>query len=333
MESTGQHAGSVGPAEAGGAPKLRAGDRIDVTLESWGRLGEAMARHNGEPVFVLGGIPGERVSVEVLRVHRKYASATVVEVLDPSPGRVAPPCPYFGACTGCQWQHLDYGAQLAAKRDKVADALSRVGGLDLDGDATTVAETLPSPNRYGYRNHARLTVNKQGALGFVNRETRRFVRIDNCMLMRPSVNLLLGELQDRCQETTQLSIRAGDAGEDSPDGFLVQPRLFSSGIGVATGQKRYVERIGEHRFYVSSPSFFQVNVEQAAKAGDVVREGLALTPEDVLVDAYAGVGTFAVLLSPYVKRVLGNRGVRRRRGGRAGKRCGLRQRGIPLGAN
>ena len=304
MKSAEQHAGNVAQSDTENRPRVCVGQRIDVTLESWGRLGEAMARHGGELVFVLGGIPGERVTAEVVRVHRKYVSATVAEVLERSPDRVDPPCPYFGECTGCQWQHLDYGAQLSAKREKVVDALSRVGDLFIDGLEAPVAETLPSPDRYGYRNHARLTVSKQGELGFVNRESRKFVRIDNCMLMRPAVNDLLEELQDRCAETTQLSIRAGGESTETKDSYLVQPRMFSPDIKVATGQKRYLETIGENRFFVSSPSFFQVNVEQAARAAAVVREGLALSKEDILLDAYAGVGTFAVLLSPFVKRVL-----------------------------
>ena len=292
------------PSEPTSRPHLLPGDRLDLTLESWGRLGEAMARHEDVPVFVLGGIPGERVTAEVVRVHRKYASATVVHVLERSQNRVEPPCPYFGQCTGCQWQHLEYSAQLAAKREKVIDALVRVGGLDIDAADGPVDETLPSPNRYGYRNHARLTVSKQGELGFVNRETRRFVRIDHCMLMRPAVNTILEELQDQCQETTQLSIRAGDRGEMSPDGYLVQPQMYNPAVSVSTGQKRYIEEVADNRFFVSSPSFFQVNVEQAAKAAEIVREGLGLGREDVLLDAYTGVGTFAVLLASHVKRVL-----------------------------
>ena len=281
-------------------PELRPGGRLELALESWGRLGEAMAIHEETPVFVFGGIPGERVTAEVVRVHRKYVSARVIEVLEPSPSRIEPPCRYFGECTGCQWQHLDYGAQLAAKRDKVIDALARVGGLE----GVVVDEALPSASRYGYRNHARFTISRQGELGFVNRETRRFVRIDHCMLMRPGVNRILEHLQDRCQETTQLSIRAGADSAESSDEYLVQPPLLNPAVTVATGQKRYVETVGESRFYVSSPSFFQVNVEQAAQAAEVVREGLQLGPDDVLLDAYTGVGTFAVLLAPHVGRVI-----------------------------
>ncbi len=283
---------------------LKPGDRLELTLESWGRLGEAMAWHNGSPVFVFGGVPGERVTAEVVRVHRKYASASVVGVLDAAPERISPPCRYFGECTGCQWQHLDYGAQLAIKRERVIDALVRVGGLYSDPSDAPVADTLPSANRYGYRNHARFTVSRSGVLGFVNRETRSFVRIDQCMLMRPSVNAVLEQLQDRCQETTQLSIRAGVGGPGNPDEYLVQPPLLNPEVPVPTGQKRYVETVGDNRFFVSSPSFFQVNVEQAAQAAEVVREGLSLGPDDVLLDAYTGVGTFAVLLAPYVGKVI-----------------------------
>ena len=300
MDSAEQLVSASGTSPSATHSQLQPGDRLELALDSWGRLGEAMAWHGETPVFVFAGIPGERVAAEVVRVHRKYASARVIDVLDASPFRVEPPCSYFGDCTGCQWQHFDYHAQLTAKRDKVVDALARVAGLE----GIAVDETLPSANRYGYRNHARFTVSRQGALGFVNRETRRFVRIDHCMLMRPSVNRILTQLQDQCQETTQLSIRAGADDAESRGEYLVQPALLNPAVALSTGQKRYVEAVDDRRFFVSSPSFFQVNVEQAARAAEVVRAGLALGRDDVLLDAYTGVGTFAVLLAPYVGRVI-----------------------------
>ena len=272
------------------------GDRVTLTLTSWGRLGEAMADFDGYNVFVAGGIPGERVVAEVVKVHRKYVSAKVVDVLEASPDRVEPPCPYYGECTGCQWQHLSYDAQLKTKHEKVTDALQRVGELA----DPPVSEVRPSPDQLGYRNHARFTINRDGALGFINRETRQFVRIDKCLLMHQGVNDLLEELQDHCGETTQLSIRAGKYSGD----FLIQPYLVHPEIGVLTGQKRYTESVAGQDFLVSSPSFFQVNVEQAAAAADVVRDRLHLTAADVLLDAYTGVGTFAILLAPSVKRVI-----------------------------
>ena len=276
--------------------KLIPGQRITLSLASWGRLGAAMGCYNGQDIFVLGGIPGERVVAEVIRARRNYAAAQVVELLQSSPDRVTPPCGYYGACTGCQWQHLDYAAQLQAKEDKVTDALARVGGFY----NAPVGPIMPSPQQYGYRNHARFTVGRAGGdLGFVNRETRRFVRIDRCMLMHEGINALLAELQDRCGETTQLAIRAGRETGD----FLVQPPLKNPAITIATGQKRYRESVAGRQFLVASPSFFQVNTEQAACLIDTVRVALNLQGAETLLDAYTGVGAFAILLAPHAKKV------------------------------
>ena len=275
---------------------VRRGDRITLSLTSWGRLGEAMAQYQGWDVFVFGGIPGEKVVAEILRIQRKYLAARVVELVHASEMRVQPPCPYYGECTGCQWQHLDYSAQLAVKESRVVDALERVGGLLHQ----PVAAVLPSPEQYGYRNHARFTVGPDGSLGFVHRETRRFVAIDRCMLMHQGINDLLAQLQGRCGETTQLAIRAGKTTGD----YLVQPALKSSAVPLPTGQKHYLESVGNQRFRVASPSFFQVNVEQAAHLVDLVRQALHLSGDEVLVDAYAGVGTLAILLAPHVAQVI-----------------------------
>ena len=275
--------------------RLTVGQVIELVLTSWGRLGEAMACHEGEDVFVLGGIPGERVTAEVVRVRRKYAAARVVKVLEPSPSRVEAPCRYYGECTGCQWQHVDYPAQLDHKREKVVDALKRVGNLE----GIEVLPTLPSPLRYGYRNHARFTVGREGDLGFVNRETRRFVHIDHCMLMHDGINGILGQLQGRCGETTQLAVRAG---RDTGD-YLVQPPIKNPEISIQTGQKHYLESVGGREFRVASPSFFQVNIDQTERLIELVREAVNLSGDDILLDAYTGVGTFAILLAPYVKQV------------------------------
>ena len=272
------------------------GDHITLSLTSWGRLGEAMAEYQGWDVFVFGGIPGEMVVAEIIRIQRKYLAAGVVELLQASELRVEPPCPYYGECTGCQWQHLDYSAQLIVKKSRVVDALERVGGLSHQ----PVAEVIPSPDQYGYRNHARFTVGPAGSLGFVNRETRRFVAIDRCMLMHQGINDILTQLQGRCSETTQLAIRAGKNTSD----YLVQPTLKNPAVPLPTGQTHYFESVGDRRFRVASPSFFQVNVEQTAQLVEVVRNSLDLRGDEVLVDAYAGVGTLAILLAPYVANVI-----------------------------
>ena len=267
------------------------GQRIRLELESLGRLGEAMARLDGKPVFVFGGLPGEVVVAEVIRERRNYIAAQVVDVIEPSPNRVSPPCGYFGDCTGCQWQHVKYDHQLELKRHIVQDAMVRVGGLS----DVAVLHTLPSPQQYNYRNHARFTIGPEGHLGFVHRQRRKFVEIQSCMLMDPWINDTLGQLQGRCAETTQLSIRYGPR----TGGWLIQPSLKNPDIPVETGQKHYQETLDGSSFRVAASSFFQVNVPQAEQILDLLRDALRLTGKEVVVDAYSGVGTFAALLAPH----------------------------------
>ena len=272
-------------------------ERLRLTLEGWSRLGEAHATYDGRNFLVFGGIPGEEVVAEVIKCRPEYTAAVVVEVLKPSRHRTVAPCPYFGSCTGCQWQHVNYDHQLQVKRQMVLDALGSVGGFD----QASVSPTVPSPEQYGYRNHARVTVGRRkGDLGFVNRESRRFVPIDRCLLMHPWINESLQQLQGKCAETTQMSLRYGVNTGD----FLVQPALKNQEVALPSGQKHYQESLGGHEFRIAASSFFQVNTSQAAGMVQLVRDGLELSGKELLVDAYAGVGTFAILLAPYARKVI-----------------------------
>ena len=270
---------------------------LTLELRALGRHGEALAETaDGKPVFVFGGIPGETVTAEVVATRRGYVAARVVDVADPSPYRVAPACRYFGECTGCQWQHVAYERQLEMKREALADALHRVGGLDVEP-----LPTLPSPDALGYRNHARFTVSKQGGrLGYVHKERRRHVEVDECLLMAPWINNALASLQGHVAETTQLSLRYGVHTGD----YLLQPTFQDMDVPLASGQKHYHEAMLGHRFRVSSPSFFQVNTRQAEQMAELVMDQLRLDGSQTVVDAYAGVATFAVLMADRARRVV-----------------------------
>jgi len=119
------------------------------------------------------------------------------------------------------------------------------------------------------------------------------------MLMAPIINETLGGLQDKVSETTNLSVRVGINTGDR----LIQPTLSALDIPFSSGQKWYTERLKGRIFQVASPSFFQVNTPQSETLIDLVSEYLALNKEQTLVDAYAGVGTFAAILAPSVKKV------------------------------
>ncbi|MFN3973731.1 MAG: class I SAM-dependent RNA methyltransferase [Dehalococcoidia bacterium] len=277
-------------------PRLQPGQRLRLLLGEVGRLGECQASVDGQCLWVFGGIPGEEVVGEVVRSHRGYVAARVVEVVCPSPHRVAHPCPYFWPCTGCQWQHIEYSYQLHLKQEIVARSLQTTPHLQ----GVPVRETLPSPRVFGYRNHARFTIGPYGKVGFVNRTTREFVEIPSCLLMHPWINEALAHLQGKCAETTQLSIRYGvNTGQ-----WLIQPALLEPTITLPTGQKAYEEALLGRRFRIASPSFFQINTLQAERMVLAVKDALALKGKGLLVDAYAGVGTFAILLAPYVEQVI-----------------------------
>lgn len=282
------------------APPNHQGDELAqlTLLDEIGPLGDCLAAFEGETINVFGGIPGEEVIARIVRYRRRrrrIVSAIVTEVVEASPHRIEAPCQYFGACTGCQWQHVDYDYQLALKRGYVEREFAAYPSLAAVG----IEPCIPAPRQYGYRNHARFTVRREGKPGFVNRITRRFVDIDQCMLMTPGINRLADSIRGRAQETSQVSIRYGI----NTDDWLIQPALKNPAIQTPTGQKHYTEELTGRKFRIASPSFFQVNTQQAERLAALVREMLDLDGSEFVVDAYAGVGTFAVLLADSARKI------------------------------
>ena len=272
------------------------GERFELVLTGMGHNGLALGRHADQVVFAAYGIPGETVEVEVTRNHKDYLEAKVVRVITASPDRVEPPCPYYGDCGGCQYQHISYERQLALKRGVVDEQLRRIGKLT----DVPVAPAMEAPDQWHYRNHARFTVNKEGLLGFVRPNTHRCVPVEACLLLAEPMNGLLQQLQGHCAETRQLSLRYGvNTGE-----HLIQPKIKNPILSMETGQAGYHEEVRGHRFRVASPSFFQVNTAQAERLTGLVLDFLGTDGVELLVDAYAGVGTFAVLLAERARRVI-----------------------------
>ena len=272
---------------------------VRLSLGEFGPLGDTFAKFEDGEINVFGGIPGEEVTCRILRYRRKrkpVISGIVTSVLKSSPHRIAPPCPFFGPCSGCQWQHIEYNHQLNLKRESVQSAIEQYDALR----SICVSDTIPSDQQFGYRNHARFTVRREGSLGFVNRLTRRFVRIEECMLMASWINETVKQLQDKSGATSQLSMRYGINTGD----FLIQPNLSINEINLETGQPYYTERLLGKTFQIASPSFFQVNTNQAEKLITLVKHNLALTGKEVVVDAYAGVGTFAALIASDASHVI-----------------------------
>ncbi len=279
---------------------LEMGDTVVLDAGQFNERGQCVATLQGAPVTVTDAIPGERVSARIVKIYRDRVAARAEKVETPSEHRVEPKCRYFGKCSGCQWQHIDYGHQLKIKRDVVVQALSQYDTLR----AVEVAETMPSLQRFGYRNHARFTVGRgdeDGVAGYVNADSRRFVRIDECIIMDDAINSALTRLQSRLNRMTQFSIRVGSNTGD----MIIQPLLPAEIQDVPSGRQEYVEELRGANFRVAASSFFQVNTAQLSDVVDAMTEMLELDGSDTLVDLYCGVGTFARLLAPYVQSVIG----------------------------
>ena len=298
--------------------------RLELTGIAHG--GEAIGRLDGRIVFVSHGLPGEEVEVELVEDRRDYARAQIVEVLRPSEERVTPPCPYFGTCGGCQWQHAAYPAQLRFKQQIVAEQLKRIGGFQDAG--RHVLPTLGMQAPWHYRNHARFSVGRRfGELCFTKQGTRSLLRIDHCWLMQPPINETLARLQGRLAgfRSHQVTIRVGANTGDQ----LVSPKLTPT-PDVPSGETALHEELLGRRFRIAAPAFFQVNTVREQReppksaerfAGRVsppddrlsMAELLILTaldrldpqPGDAVVDAYCGVGTFTSLVAPFVREVIG----------------------------
>ena len=277
------------------------GDVLELRLGEFDARGETISEIDGAPAAVTGGIPGELVRAEVVKVFPERVVLQVVDVIEPSPDRVEPPCPYYSSCSGCQWQHVSYRRQLEEKARRVEVALAANQNLR----RAEVHPTLPSPAHYGYRNHARFTVGKRdgnaGKAGFVNATTRRFLQVDRCLLMDEPINGVLERLQGHLHGMSQVTVRSGvDTGS-----MLIQPAFNPPWPDLETGQSHYEEAVASASFRVASSSFFQVNTPQLANTVDLMTRSLGLSGKELVVDAYCGVGTFTVLLAPVSGRVTG----------------------------
>ena len=164
---------------------MSASEVIEITDVAFG--GKAVGRlADGRVCFVADALPGERVQVGVAPSTKRFVEGQLERVLEASPRRVKPPCPYFGTCGGCSYQHIAYDLQLELKTDQVRQTLRRLGGIE----APVVHAAVASPLPYGYRN--RITVHAlDGVIGFFRRDSHRLIDIERCPISGDEVNAAL----------------------------------------------------------------------------------------------------------------------------------------------
>ncbi|MDZ4814736.1 MAG: class I SAM-dependent RNA methyltransferase [Verrucomicrobiota bacterium] len=163
---------------------LNPGSEHIVTIVDIGFGGEGIARINGQVIFVPFVITGEKVRVKLKVARKNSFTADLIEVIEPHPSRVAPPCPVFGRCGGCDYQHMSYPAQLAAKEKQVRDVIERIGKIP----NPPMEPIIGSPCDYGYRN--KVTLHANGSeLGYMDRSGSKIVSVNQCPIASEGVNI------------------------------------------------------------------------------------------------------------------------------------------------
>ncbi len=254
-------------------PTPALGDKLTVTIGDIAFGGEGVGRFGEFVVFVPFVLVGEEVEVEVTEVKKRFGRARLLRVVKTSPQRVTPACRYFGDCGGCQYQHIDYAAQLALKRKQIADLFERVGGFS----GAVVAPVVPCPEPYGYRNRIMIRSQwdktKQGLnIGFIRADNRWVVDIEECKIAEPALNEQIQHVRTH----------------PPPKGGI-----------------KVVLRVAPAGWEVPKDSFFQNNFFLLPQLVETVRAAVRDSGARFLVDAYCGVGFFAVELADVVESFAG----------------------------
>ncbi|HUJ11176.1 MAG TPA: class I SAM-dependent RNA methyltransferase [Verrucomicrobiae bacterium] len=274
---------------------LQTGQRLELDIATVAFGGDGIGRVDNFVVFVPFVIEGERVEVEIVEVKRRYATADLVRVIRPSPLRAEPRCPYYMRCAGCQYQHIDYAHQLELKRSQVRDVFKRIGKIP----NPPIEAVVGSPRQYHYRN--KIVVHGPGKPGFWTVRGRSIIAVEQCPISREEINEKLQEVSRQELENVHQTIRATSAGQVH---CYSESRTAPSET-LAPLAQTIEEVILGRTLRVPLGSFFQVNREVIELALEHTRKIFANSGCKILVDAYCGVGLFALMLADLAEHVYG----------------------------
>ncbi|MBC8078232.1 MAG: 23S rRNA (uracil(1939)-C(5))-methyltransferase RlmD [Chloroflexales bacterium] len=301
-------------------------DEVEITIDDIAQGGDGVGRWEGRVIFARGALPGERVRVAIRERRSDFAKGDVIAVLEASPDRVEPRMPTGG--DHMPWQHIAYDAQLRFKRQILTEQLAKIGGIR----DVAVDEMIASPRPWGYRNTAHFNVQGRN-VGYYAAGSRAIVPLRHDPLLLPELNTSLAALYDmlatsiREDNLRHVTLRSSaaygyvvgilDGGDDlagtawrwrtrDPNlaGVLYPEPEDPEGAYAVEGASTLNEEFGGLAFQLDPQSFFQVNAPQAEQLLRLLREGLDLQPGQRLLDAYSGVGAFALPLAAAVEEVV-----------------------------
>ncbi|MBE9005643.1 23S rRNA (uracil(1939)-C(5))-methyltransferase RlmD [Fortiea sp. LEGE XX443] len=330
----------------------RQGELIEVAIADLNDTGDGVGRYEDRVVFVPDTVPGDRVQVRLLHVKPKYAHGKLQQLLHPSPHRIRPSCIVADKCGGCQWQHIDYEYQLAAKHNQVIQALQRIGGFT----APPVDPVLTAVSSLGYRNKATypfsVSATGQVQAGYYQKGSHQLVNLNQCPVQDSRLNLILAEVKQDIQkrgwkiyneqrhqgQIRHLGLRIGrrtgeilltlvatdwklsGITEQAQEWLQRYPQLvgvcvnrnsdrtnaiFGTETRCIAGVPYLREKFADLEFQVRPDTFFQVSTETAEALLQVIQSELQLQGNEVLVDAYCGIGTLTLPLAKQVRQAVG----------------------------
>lgn len=291
---------------------------ITITAERPAYGGASIGYTGGKVVMVAGAIPGETVEARVDQEKKDYTTATTLDVITPSPDRVAPGCRYYGVCGGCQSQHISYERQVKLKQEVLSDCIRRIAGID-----TRLSPPLVH-DAWGYRHRGQFKVSG-GVAGFFKARSRDVVSIESCPVVTGGVNTLLkaagpairsadvAELHISCGDGPVALVKVRGGGKRSWDtlagsllgagfaGVAVEP---PRGRGQSYGSAYTCFELEGMKYTVSPASFFQSNWQLNRALVRYVIDTLGPMADKTVQDLYSGAGNFALPLSMHVKSVV-----------------------------
>lgn len=317
--------------------KMNANQFVHIT--SLSSTGEGVGTLGGLKVFVEGALPGEAVSVEITKRKKNYAKGRLLSILDPSPERTEPICPLFGECGGCQVMHLQYPAQLVLKRQRVLDALERIGGFK----QPQVLPCLPSPTSIGYRNKIQLPVvwdNEKKLMGMYRKKSHEIIPLDRCFIQCSQGEEILSLISKRLNipSVRYVLIRNAIFNDEALVVFVTDGRfpqeiqnfgkelldahplikgvvetvntrkdnvIMGKTFHTLAGRPFMIERLLDKKFKLSAAAFFQVNPAQTERLYEKALDYASIQPNETVLDAYCGVGTLALFATGRARHVFG----------------------------
>ena len=326
--------------------QFRKNQIVELTVERYGSEGEGIAHlSDGRVCFVAGALAGERCAVQLLKVGKTAVWGKVNEVLSPSPARTTSDCPHFPKCGGCSLRHMSYEEELSFKKQKVQDALRRIGGSDIEVSAIYGAE-----DTLRYRNKVQFPVGNDGAIGFFRSRSHQVVDIEDCLLQPESTASIRKAVKEwmadygvpaydetahkgvvrhlylRFSREEILVCLVVNAKQLPHADELVEllkkacPNLAGIAVNYNTektnvilgrrtealwGQDFLDDTLRGLTFRLSVPSFYQVNRDQTEVLYGLALDFAALTGKETVLDLYCGIGTITLCLAQKAGKVYG----------------------------